>query len=200
MNRKQFIQGEGATCKNWTWSWSFVNHTDKFVIFGAWDVHTENGVTLILSKDWSHTSSGRKSASYPQAVEHVQLVERRGYALKVYPIKYSDEKRDSAGIGPAAIDGFNPVLLDRALKKVGDDWFAIREPQHQDIIEWGACIKKNSRKSRVQVNKQEILEEMYKYYKDNKSWLPSDISKHRADIIASMIEGKNAVDAYSEFI
>ncbi|MCW0312025.1 hypothetical protein NB694_001825 [Pantoea ananatis] len=26
MNRKQFIQSEGATCSNWTWSWSFVNH------------------------------------------------------------------------------------------------------------------------------------------------------------------------------
>ncbi|MBZ6758337.1 HNH endonuclease, partial [Klebsiella grimontii] len=26
MNRKQFIQSRGATCRNWTWSWSFINH------------------------------------------------------------------------------------------------------------------------------------------------------------------------------
>ncbi|MDU1358416.1 MAG: HNH endonuclease, partial [Enterobacter sp.] len=24
MNRKQFIQSRGATCRNWTWSWSFI--------------------------------------------------------------------------------------------------------------------------------------------------------------------------------
>ena len=40
MKRKQFIESFGATCKNWTWSWSFVNHDEKLVIFGAWDDHT----------------------------------------------------------------------------------------------------------------------------------------------------------------
>lgn len=37
MNRKQFIQSRGATCRNWMWSWSFINHDEQFVIFGAWD-------------------------------------------------------------------------------------------------------------------------------------------------------------------
>ncbi|HCB1572990.1 TPA: HNH endonuclease, partial [Klebsiella quasipneumoniae] len=41
MNRKQFIQSRGATCRNWTWSWSFINHDDQLVIFGAWDVERD---------------------------------------------------------------------------------------------------------------------------------------------------------------
>ncbi len=31
MNRKQFIESQGATCKNWTWSWSFVNEKEKTI-------------------------------------------------------------------------------------------------------------------------------------------------------------------------
>ena len=48
MNRKQFIEQQGATCRNWNWSWSFVNHEERFVIFGAWDVHDEAGRGLIF--------------------------------------------------------------------------------------------------------------------------------------------------------
>lgn len=39
MNRKQFIQGQGATCKNG--SWSFISHDRQIVIFGAWDTERE---------------------------------------------------------------------------------------------------------------------------------------------------------------
>src|SRR5687768_11323259 len=28
-SRKQFIENLGATCANWNWSWSFVNHDEK---------------------------------------------------------------------------------------------------------------------------------------------------------------------------
>lgn len=50
MNRKQFIKSQGTTCRNWTWSWSFVKHEDRFVIFGIWNVHEEAGRGLIFSE------------------------------------------------------------------------------------------------------------------------------------------------------
>ena len=43
MNRKQFIQSQGATCNNWNWSWSFISHDRQIVIFGAWDTEREQG-------------------------------------------------------------------------------------------------------------------------------------------------------------
>ena len=39
-SRRAFIESVGATCQNWQWSWSFVNHSERFVAFGAWDVNT----------------------------------------------------------------------------------------------------------------------------------------------------------------
>lgn len=33
-SRKQFIKSQGATCDNWTWSWSFVNH-DKKILYSV---------------------------------------------------------------------------------------------------------------------------------------------------------------------
>ncbi|MCO5784156.1 hypothetical protein [Citrobacter meridianamericanus] len=48
VNRKQFIQSRGATCRNWTWSWSFINHDEQFVIFGAWDTGREKERAVIL--------------------------------------------------------------------------------------------------------------------------------------------------------
>ena len=55
MSRKQFIESVGATCKNWNWSWSFVNHQEKFVIFGLWDVN-EDG--LIFDQNWNGNGRG----------------------------------------------------------------------------------------------------------------------------------------------
>ena len=56
LTRKQFIESQGATCRNWTWSWSFINEKEKVIIFGAWDVRTEGNTSLILSKSWAHSS------------------------------------------------------------------------------------------------------------------------------------------------
>ncbi|CFR13236.1 Uncharacterised protein [Yersinia kristensenii] len=37
MSRTDFIKSLGATCKNWTWSWSFIDDVNKKIIFGAWE-------------------------------------------------------------------------------------------------------------------------------------------------------------------
>lgn len=124
MNRKQFIESQGATCRNWTWSWSFVNEKKKVVIFGAWDRHTEGNTSLILSEDWQESRRGRKQPAYEQSREHIRLVEEEGYQLMTFPMKYSDANKDEAGVGPAKIEGFEPRLTEKFLKRVGGNWYA----------------------------------------------------------------------------
>ena len=126
MNRKQFIASYGATCKNWTWSWSFVNKEERFVIFGAWDTHVHGGRTLILSEDWEFSRRGRRQAGYPQSIEHIRLIEEEGYGLKIFPMKYS-ESMEEDGLGPSKIDGFTPILMDKILLKIGQSWYASDE-------------------------------------------------------------------------
>jgi 5-methylcytosine-specific restriction enzyme A len=123
MSRRQFIESHGATCLNWTWSWSFVNTKKKVVIFGAWDRNTDGNTSLILSETWERRR-GRKQPAYKQAREHIRLVEEDGYKLMTFPMKYSDANKDENGIGPAKIDGFEPRLQERTLKKVGGSWYA----------------------------------------------------------------------------
>jgi 5-methylcytosine-specific restriction enzyme A len=124
LNRKQFISSHGATCRNWTWSWSFVNEDQRFVIFGAWDIHVRGTRILILSKDWETSRRGKLQSGYAQAKEHIRLVEEEGYALKTFPMRYSqaDETDD---VSPTKIGGFTPTLSDKKLLRVGDNWYAM---------------------------------------------------------------------------
>ncbi len=124
MSRRQFIESQGATCRNWTWSWSFINEKDKIIIFGAWDLHTEGNTALILSEDWKTNETGRKQPAYDQSREHIRLIEEEGYRLKTFPIIYSDAKKNKEGVGPAAIEDFTPELTTKSLKKVGSSWYA----------------------------------------------------------------------------
>jgi 5-methylcytosine-specific restriction protein A len=123
MNRKKFIESHGATCENWTWSWSFVNHSEKFVIFGAWDVYDEDGRVLILHEDWARSERGRRQPGYPQSREHVRLVEEEGYRLKTFPMEYEKAYVDDIA-SPAKIKGFTPVLHDRGLLRIDSGWYA----------------------------------------------------------------------------
>ena len=124
MSRKKFIESQGASCKNWYWSWSFVNHDDKFVIFGAWNINTTGNSSLILSESWKFNAEGKKQAAYDQSLEHIKLIEDKGYALKTFPMKFSSANKDKDDNGPAKIDGFTPELTDKLLKRVGGKWYA----------------------------------------------------------------------------
>jgi 5-methylcytosine-specific restriction protein A len=124
MNRKQFILSQGATCKNWLWSWSFVNHEDKIVLFGAWDVHTSGNTSLILSEGWKLNDHGRKSASYDQSREHIRLIEEEDYLLKTFPIEFSNENQDEHGLGPSKLKSFKPIAVFKNLLRVGENWYA----------------------------------------------------------------------------
>jgi 5-methylcytosine-specific restriction protein A len=124
MNRKQFIESQGATCRNWNWSWSFINASEQTIIFGAWDNHTSGDASIILSEDWMVSDKEKKLPGFPQSREHIRLIEEEGYILKTFPIKYSGANKDENGIGPSKIGGFTPELSIRKLKKIGKNWYA----------------------------------------------------------------------------
>lgn len=123
MSRKKFIQSQGATCKNWTWSWSFINVKRKLIIFGVWDISIEGNKSRIFDEHWEHNDAGRKNKAYKESLEHLRLVEEDGYTLMTFPIIYSDELKDEYGIGPAKIKSFTPKLTKKTLKKVGSTWY-----------------------------------------------------------------------------
>jgi 5-methylcytosine-specific restriction protein A len=135
MSRKSFIQSQGATCANWTWSWSFVNVEKRTVIFGAWDKNTEGSRSLILSETWATNRAGRKNRAYPQSREHIRLVEEQGYKLLIFPITFSDELQDENGFGPSRIKGFESVLTPKSLVRVGGSWYAFDDAVPASIAE-----------------------------------------------------------------
>ncbi|MBI4686708.1 MAG: hypothetical protein HY756_02865 [Nitrospirae bacterium] len=124
MTRKQFIESQGATCKNWSWSWSFINESERLVIFGEWDLYTNGKTAMILSESWKVTRRAQKSKGYDQSREHIRLVEKEGYRLMTFPMQYSDEYRDGDENGPAKIGGFTPKLTEKKLMKIGGSWYA----------------------------------------------------------------------------
>lgn len=133
MSRKQFIESHGASCKNWTWSWSFVNEEQKFVIFGQWSPDADGRQKPIMSEKWkskANTSganqTSRISPGYTQALEHLALIEQ-GYQLKTFPIE-----RGATDEGTPRIKSFTPQLTDRELRKQGADWYADNLPIAHD--------------------------------------------------------------------
>jgi 5-methylcytosine-specific restriction enzyme A len=112
MTRRAFIESQGATCKNWQWSWSFINEAKRIVIFGAWDRDTIGKRTKIFSEEWT-------GPGYSQSREHIRLIEEQGYELRTFPMRREDSEDGRAKIG-----GFTPTLTQRKLTRVGGDWFA----------------------------------------------------------------------------
>jgi 5-methylcytosine-specific restriction enzyme A len=123
MSRKSFIESCGGTCVNWTWSWSFVNHDEKFVIFGAWDVAEDGNRTRILNEAWATSRRGRKQPAYPQSREHIRLVEEMGYRLKTFRMVQARANEDDDE-SPAKIADFVRQLEDKQLIRAGSSWYA----------------------------------------------------------------------------
>jgi 5-methylcytosine-specific restriction enzyme A len=147
MNRKQFIESHGATCKNWYFSWSFINESEKFIIFGAWDRFTNGKIAMILSEDWRELR-GKKSKGYDQSREHIRLIEEEGYRLKTFPMKYVEATDDADG--PAKIGGFTRELTEKKVTKIGGSWYAVDPnnigplaeelPTPEKFVEGARCI------------------------------------------------------------
>jgi len=73
MSRKQFVESHGATCRNWTFSWSFINEAERTIIFGGWDEFTNGKTAMILSDEWRINKQGRKSPRYSKPPEFAQV-------------------------------------------------------------------------------------------------------------------------------
>lgn len=123
MSRKAFITSHGATCNNWINSWSFINESQKIIIFGAWDVHVKGNKTLILSKDWEKNEKGRTNPAYKQSIQHIRFIESKGYRLMTFAMKYGESRN-----GKAKIESFTRKLERKFLRREGDNWYAINEP------------------------------------------------------------------------
>jgi Predicted restriction endonuclease len=123
MNRKQFIESLGASCVNWTWSWSFVNHDMKQVIFGSWDTFSDGSKSLILSDSWQRSRKGRKQPAYTQSREHIRLVLEEGYKLYTFPMIRALADEDDE-FSPSKIAGFTPEITERTLVRIGNGWYA----------------------------------------------------------------------------
>lgn len=124
MTRRQFIESQGATCRNWQWSWSFINAAERFIIFGAWDNNTQGNRTEIFSEIWEFSHKSKRNPGYGQSREHIRLIEEEGYDLFTFPVKHSNARKDERGLGPAMMDGFEPVLSQRKLMRIGFSWYA----------------------------------------------------------------------------
>ncbi len=106
-----------------------MNHAERFVVFGAWDIHTAGRHCLILSGQWQAKSTGRRNPGYAQSREHIRLIVEDGYSLKTFPMKWGGESDDDSGDGPAKIEDFTPILSSRGLLQLGDDWYATDSTQ-----------------------------------------------------------------------
>lgn len=151
MSRKEFIESVGATCKNWQWSWSFINETKRFIIFGAWDRNTEGQKTLIFSDDWKFNALGKQNQGYKQSRDHIRLIEEDGFKLMTFPMKYSDARKDADGTGPAKIEGFTPILSERVLKRIGNSWYADDNSDSSTLAEEISAPEKYAEGAKVSV-------------------------------------------------
>jgi len=129
MSRTDFIMSLGATCKNWAWSWSFIDEINKKIIFGAWeDLRSEDGTkVLILSDDWSENESGDLKLGYIQAREHLNKIMFEGYQLYTFSQK---RKKTSNEKKAAKIESFVDDIQLKYLVREIDGWYAIEQKQY----------------------------------------------------------------------
>ncbi|HGW6614099.1 TPA: HNH endonuclease [Escherichia coli] len=126
MSRTEFLRSLGATCKNYSWSWSFIDETNKRIIFGAWeDLKSIDGKSvLILSHKWKENEQGRKKSGYSQSIEHINKILYEGYNLYTF-CQVRDEIKTSSGA--AKIKDFEKKIVRKYLTKINGDWYATDE-------------------------------------------------------------------------
>lgn len=104
----------------------YVNHEQRFVIFGSWDTQDDGVRSMILNEQWELSRRGRKQPAYKQSREHIRLVEEDGYGLFTFPMQQSRAIEDDEQ-SPAKIESFTPQLDPKHLLKIETRWFATSE-------------------------------------------------------------------------
>ncbi|MBV6817301.1 HNH endonuclease [Rahnella sp. PD12R] len=129
MSRTDFIKSLGAGCKNWAWSWSFIDEVNKKIIFGAWEdlKSVDEKKVLILSDDWNENENGSSKLGYIQAREHLNKVMLEGYQLYTF----SQKRRKGVDEAKAAkIESFIPTIELKYLVREGNGWYATEQEQY----------------------------------------------------------------------
>ena len=159
MSRKKFMESVGASNRNDRYGWAYVNHNEKFVVFGAWDIFTELDRALIFSLDWEHNELGRKQNGFGEAMEYIQLIENEGYSLKTFPIIMDEEYYNSSGT--AKIKDYVAKLSDMSLTFENENYYALGQHESeyskksvpsiaQDVLKiFGENIDKTERETLV---------------------------------------------------
>ena len=122
MSRKKFAEELGATCTNWNFAWSYINHEKKFVLFGAWKHLVSGSYELILSEEWEFSSSGRRNNGYRSSLRHLEYVEEGGYDLFTFEQVASAPDKNE---GKAKVKSFERELRLRTLHYDGGNHYAV---------------------------------------------------------------------------
>ncbi len=125
MSRKKFMESYGATNRNSRYGWAFVNHDEKQVYFGAWDVNTHRNSALIFSMDWELNNEGRRVNAFGEALEYIKLVENEGYSLRTFPIIWDEDNDGYIDTGSAKIKEYIEEVSDMSLDIIGGDYYAV---------------------------------------------------------------------------
>jgi len=125
MSRKKFMEAHGASNNNDRNGWGFVNHKDKVVIFGAWDVNTQLDRSLILAMDGDKIELGRKQNAFSESLEYVKLVENDGYQLQTFPVILDTDSDDGLGTGRVKIKTYVEEISDMKLEIINGDYYAV---------------------------------------------------------------------------
>lgn len=148
-SRKQFIEAAGATCANWTWSWSFINEAERFVIFTFWDDEERDGRAKILDRSWQRLR-GRKQNGYSQAIEHLELVRTSGFQLKVFKqVRGPGDREEEA----SELKSFIPALINARPVSDGNTIWAEFDPT--DVGE--TIDVKNAKRRNPPWNRDELI-------------------------------------------
>jgi 5-methylcytosine-specific restriction protein A len=121
VKRQPFIESLGATCANWRWSWSFVNHASRSVIFGAWTEREIPEGQVILSDSWEVLRS-RRTPAYKESLQHVRLVEE-GYALFTFRME-RELAYPGTNIQTSKIKAFDATIIQKKLLRLENLWVA----------------------------------------------------------------------------
>lgn len=149
MSRTEFIESLGATCKNVAWSWSFIDESNKRIIFGAWeDLRSKNGKEiLILSDGWQFSKKGIKKSGYTQAIEHIKKVLFEGYSL--FTFKQVRKRKTENDSGVAKIDYFEAQIHFKNLVRRDDGWYASEEENYTLTPQLETALFEGEKKQRL---------------------------------------------------
>lgn len=149
MSRTDFIQSLGATCKNVAWSWSFIDETNKKIIFGAWeDLRSENCMdVLILSDSWQLSDKGIKKAGYTQAIEHIRKILFEGYSLYTFRQVRKSKKENDNGV--AKIESFERRIYFKNLTRKENGWYASDEETFTITPQLETALYEGEKKQRL---------------------------------------------------